>query len=84
MYGYLSGTRKLTPNINASDITVTTSCASNTSGQSMLGIYRGRTGGAQIVSVNATVTYRPLFSTYVFRGAGFNLNAASQAAVTGL
>ena len=84
MYGYLSGTNVLTPNIVASDITVATSCASTVGGQTMQGIYRGRTAGAQIVTVSATVSYRSVLGVaFGFSGAGMHLNAASQAAVTG-
>jgi Flp pilus assembly protein TadG len=84
MYGYLSGSTVLTPNIAASDITVSTSCATSAGGQTMQGIYRGRTTGAQTVTVTATVNYRPILSSFGFTGIGLTIYAASQAAVQGI
>ncbi len=83
MRGYLSGGTIITPNIEADDIDVTTSCMTTAGGQTMSGIYTGRTAGAQIVTVDATVNYRPVISAFGFTGIGFRLNAASQAAVAG-
>ena len=84
MRGYLSGGTIITPNIQAANVSVTTSCVTTASGQTMSGIYLGRAGGAQIVTVTANVTYRPLFAAYGFRGVGIQLNASSQAAVAGI
>lgn len=84
MYGYLSGTTVLTPNINSADITISTSCSASGGGQTYQGIYRNRTNGAQIVTVSATVPYRSILGSFGFTGVGMNLNAASQAAVTGI
>lgn len=84
MHGYLSGGTILTPNIEAADISVTTSCMTMAGGQTMTGIYAGRTTGAQIVTVDAAVEYQPIISAFGFTGIGFNLNAASQAAVAGM
>ena len=84
MNGYLSGGTKLTPNISAANVTVETSCALATGGQNMLGIYRGRANGAQIVKVSATVNYRTVLGSIGFSGVGLHLNATSQAAVTGI
>ena len=88
MYGYLSGTSVLTPNITAPNITVGTSCAatvgSGAATQSMLGIYRGRATGAQIVTVSATVNYRPILTSFGFTGINMTIYAASQAAVQGV
>lgn len=84
MNGYLSGGTALTPNIEASDITITTSCSSAAGGQNMLGIYRGKTTGAQIVTVSATVDYRSVLGSFGFSGIGLHLNAAEQAAVAGI
>jgi hypothetical protein len=50
----------------------------------MLGIYRGRATGAQIVTVSATVSYRTILGSFGFRGVAINLYAASQAAVQGI
>ena len=87
MNGAVSGGSIITPNINAGDITVSTSCMVTTpgiDGQTMTGIYTGRVGGAQIVQVSARVDYRPIMaSAFGFSGAGLTLNAASQAAVAG-
>ena len=85
MYGYLDGTTVLTPNITASDVSVTTDCATAAGGQTMSGIYSNLTNGAQIVTVTARVTYRPILATaFGFSGLNTHLNATSQAAVTGL
>jgi hypothetical protein len=94
MSGYLGGGSDLTPNITASDITLSISCASTAGGEEMLGIYRSRFGGncdgstangcAQTVTVSARVDYRPILSAFGFTGAGMHLNASSQAAVQGI
>jgi Flp pilus assembly protein TadG len=85
MYGYLSGTNKLTPNITAANVTVTQSCATTAGGQTMQGLYRNDTNGAHVVAVAATVTYRPVIAVALgFSGVGYQLYAQSQAAVTGL
>ena len=62
-------------------ISIAVSCATAVGAQAINGIYDGRTGGAAIVTVTATVPYRPLFGTLVF--SSLNLRASSQAAVTG-
>jgi Flp pilus assembly protein TadG len=90
MNGYLSGGSIITPNIQTSDINVTTSCKSTVNGQTMSGIYAGRdvNGDTQddalIVTVSATVNYRPIVSAFGFTGVGLTLNAASEAAVAGM
>ena len=91
MNGYLSGGSIVTPNIQASDITVTASCKSTANGQTMSGIYVGHDvdGDTQddaiIVTVNASVSYRPILSSaFGFSGVGMTLNAASEAAVAGM
>jgi Flp pilus assembly protein TadG len=85
MHGYLSATTFLTPSINASDISVTTSCTTTAGSQTMQGIYRGRSGGAQLVTVSATMPYRSIIGTaFGFSGVGANLNASSQAVVAGI
>ena len=82
--GYLDGGGSvITPNIEADDITVATSCTTTAGGADMLGIYRGRANGAQIVTVSATVSYRPIMASFGFDNVGILLNASSQAAVTG-
>jgi Flp pilus assembly protein TadG len=83
MNGYISGGTVITPNIQATDITVSNSCKTSAGGQTMSGIYVGRANGAQIVTVTARVTYRPVLSAFGFTGIGFMLNAKSEAAVAG-
>lgn len=84
MNGYLTGGSLLTPNIESDDIDVETGCATTAAGQTMSGIYKGRTAGAQIVTVTASVSYRSILGSLGFSGIGYSLNASSQAAVTGL
>lgn len=81
--GLMTGGTIITPNIQSTDVTVETSCATTAGGQTMSGIYAGRTTGAQIVTVSARVNYRPVLSVAGFTGIGLTLNAASQAAVSG-
>ncbi len=93
--GYLGGGTVLTPNISPTDVDLTISCTANAGGQEMLGIYRSRfgttclgssaNGCAQMVTVTANVDYRPVVATaFGFSGVGLQLNATSQAAVTGI
>lgn len=84
MNGYLSGGTVITPNIQAADITVSTSCKTTAGGQTMTGIYFSRTNGAQIVTVSASVDYRPVVAVLGFTGIGMTLNAKSEAAVAGM
>ena len=88
--GYLTGGGSiLTPNISDNNIDVRTECLASAGGQTMSGIYNGRivggvASGAQIVRVSASVPYRSLFGAMGFTNVGYNLNAASEAAVSGL
>ena len=91
MNGYLSGGSIVTPNVQASDISVTASCKSTAGGQTMSGIYAGRDlngdtqNDALIVTVSASVSYRPILSSaFGFSGVGMSLNAVSEAAVAGM
>lgn len=84
MRGYLAGGTIITPNIQASDISVATSCRTTAGGQSMTGLYFARTNGAQIVTVSANVAYRPVVGLFGFSGIGLRLNASSEAAVAGI
>lgn len=84
MSGYLSGGAVLTPNIEASDITVSTSCTATAGGQTLSGIYRNRSGGAQIVIVTAQVDYRSVLGSFGFTGLNYDLNATSESAVSGI
>lgn len=76
------------PDIQDGDITLTAVCTATVSGQSMSGIYRGRTGstaGAPIVRVSAIVDYEPVIgAAFGFSGVGLKLNAKQEAAVMGI
>lgn len=81
----LSGGTDRFPDIADGDITVSTSCQTSVSSQSMTGIYRGRATGAPIVTVTAVVDYDPVIgAAFGFSGSGFHLNASQQAAVMGI
>jgi hypothetical protein len=82
--GLLSGGTDRLPYWTATTINVTMSCSTTAGGQTMSGIYRGRTSGAPIVTVSATVPYTPVLRSFGFRGTGLNLNATQQAAVMGI
>jgi Flp pilus assembly protein TadG len=82
--GLLSGGTDRLPYWTATTINVTMSCSTTAGGQTMSGIYRGRTSGAPIVTVSATVPYTPVLKSFGFRGIGLNLNATQQAAVMGI
>jgi Flp pilus assembly protein TadG len=85
MYGALSGTNALTPNITAADIAVTQGCTTTAGGQTMAGVYQNDPNGAHVVTVTATVVYRPLIAVALgFSGLGSHLYAESEAAVSGL
>ena len=85
MYGALSGTSALTPNITAANVTVTQGCATTAGGQTMQGVYQNDPNGAHVVTVTATVVYRPLVAVALgFSGLGTQLYAQSEAAVSGL
>jgi hypothetical protein len=85
MYGYLTGTTPLTPNITAANVTITQSCTTTAGSQTMGGVYSQDVSGAHVVTVAAQVNYRPVIAVALgFSGVGKTLYAASQAAVTGL
>ncbi|MEA1072510.1 TadE family protein [Sphingomonas sp. LY160] len=90
MTSLLSGGTNRLPSWNATTVTLDTSCAASAtdlaaSTENLSGIYRGRTTGAPIVTVRASVPYVPLVgSAFGFRGTGLSLNASQQAAVMGL
>ena len=85
VYGYRTVTVALTPNISTGNVTVTQSCATTAGAQTMSGLYKGDPNGAHIVTVTATVTYRPVLAVAMgFSGVGYQLYSQSQAAVTGL
>jgi Flp pilus assembly protein TadG len=78
------GTARLAGWTNATTVVVATSCntVSTSAGK---GIYTGQTGGVRIVTVTATVPYRPLFSTLGIKSsATMTLIAQSQAPVVGI
>ena len=91
MNGYLSGGTLVTAGVQSSNITVTVICTQTAVTTAMSGIYSkrgsicGGTGGcAQTVRVTAQVPYWPILASFGFRGWGMQLNASSQAAVTGI
>jgi Flp pilus assembly protein TadG len=62
-----------------------TSATSTTYGtQNMAGIYNGRSTGAPIVTVEASVPYKPVLASFGFTGIGFTLNASQRSAVMGI
>jgi len=83
------GTNRIA-NINDGNISVTVSCAATATDdaaatENMTGIWRGRTGGAPVVTVSATANYTPIVAAaFGFTGVGFRLNASQQSAVMGL
>lgn len=88
--GQVSGGTDRLPFWNATTtITVTMTCKTTaldlgSTSRTMSGIYKGRTSGAPIVTVSATVPYTSVLKSFGFRGAGLNLNATQQAAVMGI
>lgn len=76
-------------NWTGATINVNVSCSSSATStaygaQNMAGIYNGRSTGAPIVTVVASVPYKPLLASYGFSGVGFTLNASQQSAVMGI
>jgi Flp pilus assembly protein TadG len=63
-----------------STITVTVACSATTTG----GIYNGKTGGAPVVTVSASVPYSSLLGTVGLANPGLTLNADAQATVNGI
>jgi Flp pilus assembly protein TadG len=82
--GLVSGGSDRLPYWVATTISVTMTCSTTAGGQTLSGIYRGRTSGAPIVTVSAAVPYTPVLRSFGFRGTGLNLNATQQAAVMGI
>jgi Flp pilus assembly protein TadG len=64
--------------------TLAMSCTAVTSGQNVQGIYKERLGGAPIVTVSATVPYRPVMPVFGSSSLGLRLNAKQQASVMGI
>ena len=84
MTGLLSGGANKLRNWSNTTISVTMNCSTMAGTETMLGIYRGRAGGAPRVTVSATVPYQPVLAAFGFTGIGFNLNASQNAAVMGI
>lgn len=82
--GLLSGGANRLVNWNATTISVTMTCRTVAGGQTMAGIYQGRSGGAPIVVVSASVPYTPVLGSFGFSGIGLSLNATQQSAVMGI
>lgn len=90
--GRVSGGSDRLPNWTAAgtSFTATITCTTTSGGLTLTGIYRdnkngaGALVGAPVVTVSATLPYRPLFAAYVFPSIGLTLNASQQAAVMGI
>ena len=76
----------LLPNWSTATFKLTATCATTqVGGQSMSGLYKNDPNGWTKVTVEATITYRPVLAVALgFSGVGYQLYAQSQAAVTGL
>lgn len=87
------GTDRL-PNWSTATFSVTVECiqqvttgkdsAGNAVTEQMEGIYAGSTDGAQVVTVSASVPYRPVLAAFGFSGFGLSLNASQEATVSGI
>ena len=68
--------------------TVTMVCNTTAGGVTMEGIYSGNSvgtvGAAPTVLVTARLPYRPILSSFGWRGVGYYLNASQEAAVAGI
>ncbi|RST29696.1 pilus assembly protein [Sphingomonas ginkgonis] len=60
------------------------SCSTTASGQTMSGVYKGVSGGAPVVRLEASLPYRPVIGAYGFSGWGQKLHATEEVAVVGL
>ena len=79
--GTVTGTVSRVPNMVANDVTVTYRCDTTYVGQ---GIYKGTSGGAPIVRVQARADYASLFNTLGFIDSTSSIYASSEAAVNGI
>ena len=77
----LSGGTDRFPDVDNSDITLSTRCDTTMAN----GIYKGMPTGAPVVTVTASVDYDPVIgAAFGFSGVGIKLNATQQAAVMGI
>jgi Flp pilus assembly protein TadG len=76
----------LLPNWSTATFTLTATCdTAQVGGQSMSGLYKNNANGWAKVTVQTTLTYRPVLAVALgFSGVGYQLSAQSQAAVTGI
>ena len=76
----------LLPNWSTATFKLTATCATTqVGGQTMSGLYKNDPNGWTKVTVETTLTYRPVIAVALgFSGVGYQLYAQSQAAVTGL
>jgi Flp pilus assembly protein TadG len=85
----LSGGDDIVPNVTGATFTVTVACTTTAGGTALGGFYgnvknsSGTVVGAPIVSVTASIPYKPIFMAYGFSGLDLSLNATQQAAVIG-
>ena len=63
---------------------VTLTCSAQPGGQPYQGIYKNSAGGAPVVTVSATVPYRPVMPVFGSSSLGLKLNAKQQASVMGI
>lgn len=85
--GSLDSTQpNLLPNWSTATFKVSCKSMSTAGGQTLTGLYTNNpTGVADVVTVEATLTYRPVAAVALgFSGVGYQLYAASQAAVSGI
>jgi Flp pilus assembly protein TadG len=75
----------LLPNWSSATFKLTCTSATTAGGQTMSGLYTSNANGAAYVTVETTLTYRPIIALALgFSGVSKQLYAQSQAAVTGL
>lgn len=84
--GSLDSTQQdLLPNWSTATFKLTCASTTTSGGQTMSGLYKNNANGAAYVTVEATLTYRPIIALALgFSGVSKQLYAQSQAAVTGL
>ena len=84
--GGLSGQADLLPwwNETGASFIMTLACTTTAGGQTMQGIYTANGGKVPVVTITATLPFRPLLTTAGFSRTSYNLNASQQTAVLGI
>jgi len=83
----LSGGTDQLPNWSnaASSISLKAACATTAiNSQTMSGVYSGNSNGWIVVTVSATLRYKPIVGAFGFTGNGLDLHAEEQAPVVGV